>query len=405
MTTETTVEMKFCSGCRMPGCMIRRLIPMQHGYICEVCVNVSTKQVMLAARCERELERVHRLLAHIQDLSMPGESLWWMESDVSRLEVLVTQLRRLASDYVYRTGPFAEDVAARPEEPTSNVADVVSQRPTIDVPVLRLAPPHIEAVPASPPAVQAAEDRIYAVACDVLNAELLDWPMRESLKRHGVDDMQTKLGLQEMLDELRGHRDFLETRPQLTLVRLPDEEPPTPEFGALAVSPPPSSAPDRVEHPAVPDQAEIGVEQRSWIERLEFWMQNAGLSPEVLARRARRGRATVVDLLGRKDRRMSLRLFLDLVRDAGARLSGVPESTPRALLRRLKDLLSKQGLAITTLARRSGIHRSQLSTLFNSPDPNPCVLTIQRIVDALDAESEVNLVALEQGHTAQCGEG
>lgn len=55
---------------------------------------------------------------------------------------------------------------------------------------------------------------------------------------------------------------------------------------------------------------------------------------------------------------------------------------------------------IATLARRSGIHRTELSHLFNSPDPNPFLSTVQRIVAALSADAEVNLVAIDPGRTA-----
>lgn len=268
-----------------------------------------------------------------------------------------------------------------------------AERPTTAVPALRLAQPPLEAVTALPSAGGADDGRIYAIVCDVLNAELLDWPtprMRVSLERHGIDDAQAKLGLQEMLDEIRDHGEYVDDRPQLTLVRALAEAPPAPGDGDS------SAAADTVEQ-AVPA---IRGEARSWIDHLEAWIQSVDLSPEQLARRARRERVTVIDLFERKDRQTSLRLFLDLVRHAGARLGGVPDSTPHALFRRLKELSAKQGLSITTLARRSGLHRSHVSTLFNSPDPNPCLSTVQRIVAALGAEAEVNLVALEQGQAA-----
>lgn len=388
----TTIEFKFCNGCRLPGCMWRQLIPMQHGYICHACVNASTAQMMLGMRVEHELERVHRVLAHIQDLAMPRVPRLWMESDVYRLDALASQLEQFARDYAYRTGPFAEH---RVDEATSTSPDPVVEPPTSTAPALRIAQP--PAVPVQPTAGPAADNQVYAIICDILEAELADWPtprMRESLAQHGVDDEPARLGFREMLDELRGHCEFLDVRPQLTLVRVPAEGPPTTEPGAPDA--PPSSS-------AVPDQPEPSTGSRSWIERLQAWMISVNLSPEELARRVKRDRATVAGLLGRHDRQTSLRLFLDLLRGAGARLSGVVDSTPRGLFRRLKELLSRQGLSITTLARRSGIHRTQLSTLFNKSDPNPCLLTVQRIIAVLNADTEVNLVELEQGRAALGG--
>ena len=402
MNTETTEEKMSCSGCLLPISMVP-LIPMRHGYICADCVNTSFVQVMIATRVDRALEEVRRVLAHIENLLTVHEKPYWRtNSDVGRLDKFSSHLGELARDYVCRTGPFAEQVVDEPAQPTSDAADAGMDRSATAGPALRLAVPHPEAVPVSPTA-RAAESRIYAIVCDLLNTELLDGPtprMRESMERHGVDDEAARLGLQEMLDELRGHREFLDPRPHLTLVPVPAENPGTPELGAPATFPRPSAAPDHLEQNADPGETSIRAETRVWTERLEAWMTSAGLSPEELAKRARRDRATVAGLLGREDRQTSLRLFLDLARHAGARLSGAPDSTPRALFHRLKELLTQQGLTITTLARRSGIHRTQLSTLFNNPDPNPCLLTVQRIVASLSAEAEVNLVAHDPGRTA-----
>ena len=399
MTTETTIEFKFCSGCRLPGCMLRQLILMQHGYICHACVNAATAQMMLAMRVERELERVHCVLAHIQDLAMPRLPRLWMESDVSRLDALASELDKVARDYAHRTGTFVER-----GETTSTSAAPVVEPPTTAAPALRLAQP--PDVPAQPTAGPAADSQVYAIICDILNAELADWPtlrMRESLAQNGVDDEPARLGLREMLDELGGHCEFLDSRPQLTLVRVPADGLSTTELGAPVAPPSSSAASDQPGPNAVLDDTSLSVDSRAWIERLQAWMTSLNLSPEELARRAKRDRATVAGLLGRQDRQTSLRLFLDLVRNAGARLSGVHDSTPRGLFRRLKELLSRQGLSITTLARKSGIHRTQLSTLFNKSNPNPCLLTVQRIIAVLDAETEVNLVEIEQGRAALGG--
>lgn len=402
MTTETTEEKMSCSGCLLPICMVP-LIPMRYGYICADCVNTSFVQVMIATQVDRALEEVRRVLDHIENLLMVHEKPYWRtKSDVNRLDKLSSHLGDLARDYVCRTGPFAEQVD-EPAQPTSD-ADV--DRSATAGPALRLAAPHPKAVPASPTPARAVESRVYAIVCDMLNDELLDGPtprMRESLERHGVDEEEAKLGLQGMLDELRGHLEFLDPRPHLTLVRVPAEEPGKLELGAPTASSLPSAAPDRSEKNAAQGESSLHAETRVWTERLEAWMTSTGLSPEDLARRARRDRATVAGLLGRGDRQTSLRLFLDLVRHAGARLNGALETTPRALFQRLKELLTQQELTITSLARRSGIHRTQLSTLFNHPDPNPCLLTVQRIVASLSAEAEVNLIALDPGRTALGG--
>src|SRR5690606_37083556 len=67
----------------------------------------------------------------------------------------------------------------------------------------------------------------------------------------------------------------------------------------------------------------------------------------------------------------SLQLYLDLLTAAGAELFGVEESTPRAVIERLRAVMDEREITVSELARLADVNRSQLSTLFNDPDPNP----------------------------------
>jgi DNA-binding phage protein len=136
----------------------------------------------------------------------------------------------------------------------------------------------------------------------------------------------------------------------------------------------------------------IGLDSRTWVKRLEAWMRVVGMTPQSLARRVNRDQAFIEHVFTRTDNRTSLRLFLELVRGAGARLCGVPESTPAALIARLQALTRQRRLTLVVLADLTGVHRSQLSTIFNQADPNPCLRTVDRIVTALGATVETVLV-------------
>ncbi len=121
-------------------------------------------------------------------------------------------------------------------------------------------------------------------------------------------------------------------------------------------------------------------------------MALAGLSAEEVARRSRHKTAHVLDLFADPNPNPSLRLYLDLANGAGAQLEGVRGNTPAAVVAHLAALARDNAITVSALARSSGVSRPQLSTLFNDPDPNPTLATLDRLVTALGAESQFGLV-------------
>lgn len=367
---------------------------MQYGFICGDCVKLTIDQMARAKQRDEGLDRVRGCVSHLLQLVVPTGPRWLAEWEVSALNVLAKQLSDLASAYAYRRAPFAVevDLGERLDEAAGRSTDTDVAEPSTTF--LRLVGPPAE--PSAPAMLRGLvgdtpEVIILTVVSDLLSAELLDWPtpnMAQILDRHEVDGMNVKVGIQAMRDELRRQCDLLNPRP-LTLVRGPDEVHVV-HSGDAGVTL------SWAERYAAPHPVTVPAESRCWIERLESWIRSVDLSPERLARRAKRERAAaVVSLFGQTDRQTSLRRFLDLVRSAGACLCGVPDATPTAVFRRLKEIVSKQGLSIATLAHRSGINRSQLSTLFRRTDPNPCLWTVQRIVAALNCDAEMMLVKAE----------
>mgnify|MGYP000488158264 CR=1 FL=1 len=125
-----------------------------------------------------------------------------------------------------------------------------------------------------------------------------------------------------------------------------------------------------------------------------------------LAKRTGRDRATIAHhFFTKDDRRISLRFYLDLVRSAGASLRGAPETTPQAVIARLKELRHQQGLTVSTLALRADIHRSQLSTILNKTNPNPSLWTVKRLVAALCADTELDIFELQPLHVVNSSVG
>jgi transcriptional regulator with XRE-family HTH domain len=414
MEGKEHMETQICSGCQRPPYGGRVLIAMYHGFICGECVKRSIDQIEVARQRDGVLEQVRGRMTHLLQLVEPTRTRWFTRSEVRELEVLVQQLDDLTSAYVCSRGPFAVEVDSadsdagrgdrQPTAPTFDEGlDGAGSEAANPSSFLRLAPTHDEGLDgtgrevANPSSVlrlveqsseaskPAPEILLLAFVSQTLNAELLDWPtpnMVEFMERHEIDADDFKVGIQATLDEFHRRCAFLDPRPQLTLVRGPD----------VAQAVPPSEA-GWAERFAAPHQVSVPAESRCWIERLEAWIKSADISPETLAKRVKRDRAAVVNLLRQTDRQTSLRRFLDLVRNAGACLCGVPDTTPTAVFRRLREIVSEQGLSITTLARRSGINRSHLSELFSRPDPNPCLRTVQRMVVALNCDTEMMLVA------------
>lgn len=133
---------------------------------------------------------------------------------------------------------------------------------------------------------------------------------------------------------------------------------------------------------------------RRWFGELESWLRRSGMTKEELAELSERNVAHVLGLFEQPDPNPSLELFLDLVDAAGARFHSVEANEPRAVIERLKEIMSReQVLTVSALAKVSGVNRSQLSSLLNNPDPNPSLLTFHRLVVALGAERDFVLVS------------
>ena len=134
---------------------------------------------------------------------------------------------------------------------------------------------------------------------------------------------------------------------------------------------------------------------RQWVKNLAKWIKRSGSSRGAVATRSRHKTAHVLDLFADENPNPSLRLYLDLVAVAGARLQGVDDNTPAGVVAHLAALARDNQITMSALARSSGVSRPLLSTLFNDPDPNPSLTTIDRIVTALDAGPGFALVSAE----------
>ena len=126
-------------------------------------------------------------------------------------------------------------------------------------------------------------------------------------------------------------------------------------------------------------------------------MRRARVSREAAARKSGHKTAHVLALFDDPEPNTSLRLFLDLVEAAGARLAGVDENTPRAVVERLAAIARENDISVSGLARLSGVSRPQLSTLFNVSEPNPKLAMIDSLVVALGAEQEFRVVSADAG--------
>lgn len=139
---------------------------------------------------------------------------------------------------------------------------------------------------------------------------------------------------------------------------------------------------------------------RRWFGELDAWMRRARVSKEAAARKCGHKTAHVLALFDDPEPNTSLRLFLDLVEAAGARLASVGENTPHAVVERLAALASEQDVSVSGLARLSGVSRPQLSTLFNVSEPNPKLAMIDSLVVALGAEQEFRVVSADAERVA-----
>ena len=135
---------------------------------------------------------------------------------------------------------------------------------------------------------------------------------------------------------------------------------------------------------------------RRWIKNLERWIDVSGSTTEAVAKRSRHKTAHVLELFADPAPNPTMRLYLELVSIAGARLKGVNHNTPAAVVAHLAALVRDKGLTLTSLARTSGVSRQQLSTLFNDADPSPTLGTIDRLVAELGAEPDFALIRAGQ---------
>ncbi len=131
---------------------------------------------------------------------------------------------------------------------------------------------------------------------------------------------------------------------------------------------------------------------RRWVGELEKWLRRSGQSEDDVARRSKHNTAHVLALFDNPEPNPTLQLYLDVVGVAGARFASVRDNTPAAVVERLKEIKDREKITNVALAKKTGITRPQLSTLFNHPDPNPSLVTFDRIVAALNAEEEFHLV-------------
>ena len=139
---------------------------------------------------------------------------------------------------------------------------------------------------------------------------------------------------------------------------------------------------------------------RRWIKNLERWIDGSGSTTEAVAKRSRHKTAHVLELFADPAPNPTMRLYLDLVSVAGARLKGIDDNTPAAVVAHLAALVRDKGLTVSSLARTSGVSRQQLSTLFNDADPSPTLATIDRLVAELGAEPDFGLVRASQAADA-----
>jgi transcriptional regulator with XRE-family HTH domain len=130
-------------------------------------------------------------------------------------------------------------------------------------------------------------------------------------------------------------------------------------------------------------------------------MRQANLSKEELAGRSKHSAPHILALFKEPDPNPTLELFLDLVEAAGARFHGVVLNKPKAVIKRLKEVMTRENIStLSALSTVSGVNRSQLSTMWNQKDPNPMLATFDRLVVALGAEQDFVLVSLHDAEVA-----
>lgn len=129
-------------------------------------------------------------------------------------------------------------------------------------------------------------------------------------------------------------------------------------------------------------------------------MRRAGTTKDEVARKSKHGTAHVLEMFNAQDPNPSLRLYLEILDVAGARLTGVKDNTPKAVVNRLAELRDQRGLNNAELNRRSGVPRQTISTLFNDPEPNPGLAMVDKLVEALEAYKEFSIVSVDDPRAA-----
>jgi hypothetical protein len=120
---------------------------------------------------------------------------------------------------------------------------------------------------------------------------------------------------------------------------------------------------------------------RRWFGILETWLRESGLTRDDLAKRSSLCAPDVIALFQQEEPNPTLEVYLDLVEQAGARLSGVETNEPHAVIKRIKEIMARENVStVSALARIAGVHRSTLSTLLNAAAPNPTLDVFDKLV-------------------------
>ena len=141
---------------------------------------------------------------------------------------------------------------------------------------------------------------------------------------------------------------------------------------------------------------------RRWVGELESWLRRSDLSKDDLVRRSDHSAAQVLSIFEHPEPNPTLRVYLELVHKAGARFNGVITNEPVEVIKRLKEIMARESIAtLSALAKVADVNRSQLSRMFNAPDPNPTLEVFDRLVIALGAERDFVLVSFVEEAVAQ----
>lgn len=145
-----------------------------------------------------------------------------------------------------------------------------------------------------------------------------------------------------------------------------------------------------------PDHTVNPMGSCGWIKQLAEWIWSARLTRGEVARRSKHDVGYVLALFSQANPNPSLRLYLDLLEAAGARMATVGGNTVRHVIGRINELRKAVDLSVTALAKRAGLQRSHLSRILNDDNPNMQLAVFDALISALGAEEEMRLVARYQ---------